>query len=179
MIIIKISLSLSCCCCVLIVSHSLLFFKLNLILLFPSWRRASVEAAHPGIAFFSPWRCSFWPLSASPSNGHPISVTMPTSLGKVYNIGGEDRRGEANRAESKRSKTLKLEFGRITMCVCVWGGSACVFVCVRACVCLCVYSCVFEGVWFWQSTGTFRHLVTQTEPYLALKSACAHRCRWG
>lgn len=151
MIIIKISLSLSCCFCVLIVSHSLLFFKLNLILLFPSWRRASVEAAHPGIAFFSPWRCSFWPLSASPSNGHPISVTMPTSLGKVYNIGGEDRRGEANRAESKRSKTLKLEFGRITMCVCGGGGvrvslCACVHVCVCVCTAVCLRECGFGRV---------------------------------
>ena len=121
-------------------------FQMNITRSFPSWRRASVAAARPGIAFSSPWRCSCWPLSSSPSNGHPISVTMPTSLGKVYSISGWEsglgggkeewgvrRRSEekeksytTNRAKVKRSKIL--EFSSITVCVCL---CVCVSVCVQ------------------------------------------------
>lgn len=66
--------------------------QMNSTLSFPSWRKVSAEAVHPGTAFSSPWQCSFWALSSSPSNGRSISVTMPTSLGKVYPISGWESR---------------------------------------------------------------------------------------
>lgn len=68
------------------------FPQMNLTLSSPSWRKVSAEAVRPGTAFSSPWQCSFWALSSSPSNGRSISVTMPTSLGKVYPISGWESR---------------------------------------------------------------------------------------
>lgn len=150
-----------------------LFLQMNLTLSFPSWRRAWAEAVHPEIAFYSPSQCSFWPLFSSPSNGRPISVTMPTSLGKVHTVSGWER-GEWVRSKrrSKCSRSKGARFWNLhfqaSPCECAYelceaalkevhalGDTDWTVFCIKVSlnsqvqVCACVRVCVCVAVFLW------------------------------
>lgn len=101
---------------------------MNITLSSLNWRRASAAAVRPEIASCSPSRCSSLPLSSSPSNDRPISVTMPTSLWKVYTVSGVGRVGSGSGGKKEK------DFGGVND--------------FRAsqCECVCLYRCPSEGV---------------------------------
>lgn len=66
----------------------------NLTLKFPSWRKASVAAARPAIAFSSPWPCCWHPACFCPSGrrrSRPAPLTRPVQRASYLQ---GDRRGE-------------------------------------------------------------------------------------